>query len=63
MKHYVEDVREEQTKSTVIMFQKTKPPRDGQKIMRPGKTAKDKKSGAHARRIQNQITRAMEKQK
>lgn len=31
-----------------------------QKTMRPGKTTKDHKSGAHKRRLENQFKRAME---
>ena len=31
-------------------------------VMRPGKTAKDHKSGTHARRLRNQIKRALNQQ-
>lgn len=64
MRRYKEDVRKDinakqpQT-SSVTMFKAVRPS-SNQKVMRPGKTAKDHKSGAHARRIMNQITRASE---
>lgn len=65
MKNYTTDVRKDiSTKSlpkdTVTLFKPVRHDPTKHKIMRPGKTAKDHKSGAHSRRIINQIKRIKE---
>jgi len=61
MKHYVEDVRKETGKlhSSVRLFVPVRHKHHVEGfIARPGKTRRDKESGAWARRVQNQQLRA-----
>ena len=69
MKQYKGDVRKDikvnnpalPSPSSVISFVPVAyNPAKQKSVMRPGKTAKDHKSGAHARRVHNQIKRASE---
>lgn len=65
MKQYKTDVRKDINNKQpvsydVVLFKPVKHDPAKQRTMRPGKTARDKKSGAHNRRIVNQIKRAME---
>ena len=68
MKQYKGDVRKDikvsnpalSSPSKVISFIPMKHAPIKGKVMRPGKTAKDHKSGAHARRLRNQIKRAVD---
>lgn len=70
MKQYKTDVRKDikivnpaaPTPSKVISFIPVAFKSAKRAVMRPGKTAKDHKSGAHARRLRNQIKRAVEAQ-
>ena len=67
MKLYKGDVRKDikvnnPAASVVISFIPVKHAATKQRPMRPGKTAKDHKSGAHARHLQNQINRAIKQQ-
>lgn len=70
MKQYKTDVRKDikvsnpaaPTPSKVISFIPVTLKSGKRTIMRPGKTAKDHKSGAHARRLRNQITKIAKQQ-
>lgn len=70
MKNFKTDVRKDikvnnpaaPVPSKVISFIPVKHAATKQRPTRPGKTAKDHKSGAHARHLQNQINRAIKQQ-
>ena len=67
MKTYKTDIRKEikihqPQVSSVVSFVPVKHNPTKNKIMRPGKTARDHKSGAHQRHIQNQIDKAIRQQ-
>jgi hypothetical protein len=64
MRKFKEDVREaikpyNPPTPTVVSFVPIKFDAKKHKVMRPGKTAKDHKSGAHRRRLENQFKRAI----
>ncbi len=68
MRKFKEDVRTDiktknPPKATVVGFVPIKFDAKKHKTMRPGKTAKDHKSGAHRRRLENQFKRAIEANK
>ena len=67
MRQIKEDVRKEikvhqPQVSSVVSFVPIKHNPIKNKVMRPGKTARDHESGAHQRHIQNQIDKAIKQQ-